>query len=146
MNNAGAPEKYEGLLDNTHAPGRSQRTGTQLLNSELSSNSLAYVRVIRNHTGFRLHQTQRLLLKENLKSTSYSRLTSAEGRVHRRAFSKRVKDTQIRLWENNTGQAWPRYSEDLLNAQGKVLRKAGDPLMLTMLSRIFMVAHMSGGI
>jgi len=27
----------------------------------------------------------------------------------------------------NTGQKWPRYSEDLVNEKGRVLRRAGDP-------------------
>jgi predicted ribonuclease toxin of YeeF-YezG toxin-antitoxin module len=38
-----------------------------------------------------------------------------------------VKNAQIAEWERQTGQAWPRYAEDVLNAKGKVIAKKGQP-------------------
>jgi predicted ribonuclease toxin of YeeF-YezG toxin-antitoxin module len=70
---------------------------------------------------------QRTRLAENLRTNSYSRLSMEAGQAHRRLFTQRVKNAQIAEWERQTGQAWPRYSQDLVNAEGKVLRKAGDP-------------------
>jgi hypothetical protein len=82
---------------------------------------------IEQHTGFRLHPAQRAELMKDLSTNSYTRLSSAAGAAHRRGFTTRVKNAQIAEWERQTGQAWPRYAQDLLNADGKLLRKAGDP-------------------
>lgn len=31
------------------------------------------------------------------------------------------------MWEEKTGQEWPKYSEDVLNEAGEVIRTAGQP-------------------
>jgi hypothetical protein len=111
---------WETLRQNGLAPTSSLR-GTQF-----SQNVRRYMDAIEQHTGFRLHPSQRARLADDLRTTNYSRLSSEAGRVHRRGFTQRVREAQIAEWERQTGQAWPRYTEDLLNAEGKVLRKAGD--------------------
>ncbi|MCO6454946.1 MAG: hypothetical protein J5I93_06570 [Pirellulaceae bacterium] len=98
-----------------------------LLSSEFSQNVRTYLNTIENHTGFRLHPAQRARLIDDLRTNSYSRLTSEAGRQHRRGFTQTVRRNQIAEWERQTGQTWPRYAEDLVNENGTVLRRAGDP-------------------
>lgn len=64
---------------------------------------------------------------DNLRTTRYSRLGTEAGEVHRRGFTATVRRNQIAEWERMTGQTWPRYTEDLVNESGTVLRKAGSP-------------------
>ncbi len=98
-----------------------------LRGTAFSQNVRSYIDAIERHTGFRLHSSQRTRLADNLRTNSYSRLSSEAGEAHRRLFTQRVKNAQIAEWERQTGQAWPRYTQDLVNSEGIVLRKAGDP-------------------
>lgn len=52
---------------------------------------------------------------------------AASGPPRRRLFTQRVKNAQIAEWERQTGQVWPRYAQDLVNVDGTILRRAGDP-------------------
>lgn len=45
--------------------------------------------------------------------------------INRKLFNS-AKDKLIEEWEENTGEIWPRYEEDLLNEAGKIIRKKGD--------------------
>lgn len=70
-------------------------------------------------------QNQRELIKKALKENDYKKLESEATQMSRREF-ERIKTTVINEWERNTGQTWPRYTEDVVNDAGKVIRKAGD--------------------
>jgi len=120
---ADSVEEAERLVDD--ALGIAPNTG--LRGTAFSQNVRSYIDAIERHTGFRLHSSQRTRLADNLRTNSYSRLSTEAGETHRRLFTQRVKNAQIAEWERQTGQAWPRYAQDLVNAEGKVLRKAGDP-------------------
>lgn len=57
----------------------------------------------------------------------FTRLSPELAKIHRAEFN-RVKDELIGQWERNTGQIWPRYTEDILAKNGvTVARKAGGP-------------------
>ncbi len=105
---------------------RSADSSPGLLSSDFSRNVRQYVRTIESNTGYRLHPAQRSKLIDDLRSNSYSRLNSQAGRMHRRGFTESVREAQIAEWERQTGQAWPRYANDVLNAEKTVLRRAGD--------------------
>lgn len=105
---------------------RSANSSPGLLSSEFSQNVRQYVRTIESNTGYRLNPTQRAKLIDDLRSNSYSRLSSQAGRTHRRGFTQSVREAQIAEWQRQTGQAWPRYANDVLNAEGTVLRRVGD--------------------
>ena len=89
--------------------------------------SLTYLKAIEKHTGFRVGSAQRKMLMDSLRANKYTRLTTKMAKKHRRKFTTSVKNTQIGLWEKHTGQIWPRYSADLYNAEGTLLRSAGQP-------------------
>jgi hypothetical protein len=108
-------------LAGTNAP------NTGLRGTVFSQNVRSYIDAIERHTGFRLHSSQRTRLADNLRTNSYSRLSTEAGEAHRRLFTQRVKNAQIAEWERQTGQTWPRYAEDVLNAKGKVIAKKGQP-------------------
>ena len=98
-----------------------------LLNTELSKNARRYLRDIEQQTGLAVHPSQRAELAAHLRTHSHTRLTTEAGEAHRRLFSV-TKDDVIAIWEKNTGQAWPRYTQQVVSQRtGKVLRKAGDP-------------------
>jgi hypothetical protein len=94
--------------------------------THLSAQSREYLRDIAARTNRAVHSSQYEHLKEALRTTDFERLTPAETRAHRNAFNK-VKDDLIAEWERNTGQEWPRYATDVLNDEGKILRRAGQP-------------------
>ena len=65
-------------------------------------------------------------LKDALRKRTFTKLTPAQTKVHRRQFSG-VKDDLIRQWEQNTGRQWPRYQEQVLSKKGVPYREVGDP-------------------
>jgi LysM repeat protein len=85
-----------------------------------------YIRQMEAETGLKVGRQQRQLLVEHLQKTAHTRLAKVESVAHRRAF-QRIKNDLVKEWETRTGQMWPRYSEDVLSASGKVVRRAGDP-------------------
>lgn len=92
---------------------------TPLLNSPFSRNALEYSRAIEAQTGLRIQATQRAALIDNLRMTSYSRLSAEAGRLHRMGFTQQVRAAQIAEWERQTGQVWPRYTQDVLRGRLK---------------------------
>ncbi len=95
--------------------------------TRLSKDVRHYLNVIEQHTGLRVHKKQRGRLVADLRAKRYTRLSPEGGKTHRKSFSKKVKDDAIAEWEKQTGQAWPRYTDDLVNEKGAVLRGKGDP-------------------
>ncbi|MHC5436244.1 HNH endonuclease signature motif containing protein, partial [Listeria welshimeri] len=86
-----------------------------------------YVKDIESRTGRELNKSQLEKIKEALRNKEYTKLSPNETKIHRRKFDS-IKDTLIDEWEIQTGQKWPRYSEDLISEKtGKILRRKGDP-------------------
>lgn len=66
------------------------------------------------------------MLTDNLKGNKYSKLTTEAGKAHRNKFTTEVKEKLITEWEQETGQVWPKYTEQVLSKNGTVLRDVGD--------------------
>ncbi len=87
----------------------------------------SYLRDVEAKTGVRIHESQKGPLKEALREESFGPMSPTDVARHRRAFN-RVKNDLIEEWEANTGQTWPRYTEDLPTKAGDGFsRYAGDP-------------------
>lgn len=53
-------------------------------------------------------------------------MSPIETAKHRAEFDK-VKNKVIKEWEENTGQKWPVYNENVISEKtGKIIRKQGD--------------------
>jgi predicted ribonuclease toxin of YeeF-YezG toxin-antitoxin module len=122
----GAPVGPSALTKSTSKQ-RSHSPNTQrgLVSTQFPQNARRYFRAIENKTGFRLHKSQRAKLIESLQEKSYSRLSTEASQKHRRGFTQTVRDAQIMEWERQTGQLWPQYAEDVLSADGRLIRRAG---------------------
>ena len=59
-----------------------------------------------------------------MRTNEYTRLTPEEASKHRAAFNKNRTDL-IKDWENNTGQVWPTYAEDVVSNSGTITRRVG---------------------
>ena len=94
--------------------------------TQLSRDARRYMNDIEAQTGLRVSAMQRRLLAEALRERQFTRLTAEEAARHRAEFN-RLRPVLIRQWEQNTGQAWPRYTQDVLSRNGTVIRRAGDP-------------------
>ncbi|WP_342492470.1 T7SS effector LXG polymorphic toxin [Bacillus sp. FSL M7-0003] len=85
-----------------------------------------YIRDIEGRTGRELPKKQTEKLKEALRNKEYKKMTPIETAKHRAEFDK-VKNTVIKKWEENTGQKWPEYNENVISEKtGKIIRKKGD--------------------
>ena len=85
-------------------------------------------------TGRKIPQKQIDKLKDALRSKKYSKVSKEEAARNRFVQFDRVKDRLIEDWERETGQAWPRYTEDVMSKDGtKVVRKAVDEMRTTSL-------------
>ncbi|WP_328225053.1 pre-toxin TG domain-containing protein [Sutcliffiella cohnii] len=85
-----------------------------------------YIRDIEGRTGRELPKNQIEKLKEALRNKEYKKMTPIETAKHRAEFDK-VKNKVIKEWEENTGQKWPVYNENVISEKtGKIIRKQGD--------------------
>jgi len=84
-----------------------------------------YINHLQEITNRKLHPKQIEELKNALRGKKYEKLSPAETIKKRKEFNK-VKDKLIKEWEEKTGQDWPTYSEDIINKDGKIIRKKGD--------------------
>jgi hypothetical protein len=84
-----------------------------------------YVKDIEFNTGKKIHKSQKEKLKDALRNKNYERLSPREIAKHRAEFNRK-KNKLINEWEQNLGENWPRYKEDVIGKNGKVVRKAGD--------------------
>ena len=110
------------FLANQSPPKGESGSKTQTFNSNMIRH---YVRDIEIRTGRSIPRNQREKLKEALRSKEYKKLTPEQTRKHRLEFDS-VKEKIIREWEENTGQTWPRYSEDVISDKtGRVIRRKG---------------------
>ncbi|HRL67107.1 MAG TPA: hypothetical protein PLA28_09040 [Ottowia sp.] len=85
-----------------------------------------YLNDIKAQTGLAVSPKQQKLIDEALAKNDYTRLSTAESKAHRAQFNK-VKNELITQWEKQTGQSWPRYTEDLYSKNGTQVRRAGQP-------------------
>ena len=85
-----------------------------------------YLNDIQAQTGLAVSPKQHKLIDQALAKTDYTRLSVAESKAHRAQFNK-VKNELITQWEKQTGQSWPRYTEDLYSKNGTLVRRAGQP-------------------
>ena len=85
-----------------------------------------YLNDIQAQTGLAVSPKQQKLIDQALAKTDYTRLSVAESKAHRAQFNK-VKNELITQWEKQTGQSWPRYTEDLYSKNGTLVRRAGQP-------------------
>lgn len=82
--------------------------------------------ILRRKLALKLRQISALTLPMCFER-EFTRLSPELAKIHRAEFN-RVKDELIGQWERNTGQIWPRYTEDILAKNGvTVARKAGGP-------------------
>lgn len=61
-----------------------------------------------------------------MREKEYVKLSAVETAKHRSKFSKNLKDSLIKQWEEKTGQAWPRYEENVYSKRGEISREKGD--------------------
>src|SRR5690606_8968139 len=95
--------------------------------TQLSSQSRRYLNDLEAQTGFKVTADQRTNLANALREQEFTKLSPDLAKTHRAEFN-RVKDDLITQWEQSTGQAWPRYTEDVLAKNGvTVVRRAGQP-------------------
>lgn len=85
-----------------------------------------YIRDIENRTNFKIGLKQLNELKEALRKNVYGKLTPAQTEAHRKLFTSKVKNELIKQWEAETGQSWPRYTTNIFDQDGDIVRKIGD--------------------
>ncbi|MEN1970025.1 hypothetical protein WMZ97_18365 [Lentibacillus sp. N15] len=85
-----------------------------------------YIRVVEYKTGLNLDKRQIKLLKAALRENKYKKMTPLETLKHRSKFNS-MKNKLISEWEVQTGQKWPRYTEEVYDKRGRVVRDIGQP-------------------
>ena len=81
-----------------------------------------YFKHIQEVTGKEIHQKQIDKLKDALRKKEYKRLSAEETELHRIDFNKK-RLSLIKEWENQTGQKWPTYDEDIFENGKKIATK-----------------------
>ncbi len=85
-----------------------------------------YIRDVERRTGRELPKNQIEKLKVALRNKEYKKMSPIETAKHRAEFDK-VKYKVIKEWEENTGQKWPLYNENVISEKtGKIIRKQED--------------------
>ena len=85
-----------------------------------------YIDEVERITKREIQKPQRELLDKALKENDYAKLSAEATRLARWEFGN-SKGTLIKEWEKRTGDIWPRYTEDVLNEAGQIVRRAGQP-------------------
>ncbi|SDM25696.1 hypothetical protein [Sediminibacillus halophilus] len=111
----------------TKADGASVSLGVKGTGNKIDSDTIKkYIRDIEGRTGRELPKNQTEKLKEALRNKEYKKMSPIETAKHRAEFDK-VKNKVIKEWEENTGQKWPMYNENVISEKtGKIIRKQGD--------------------
>ncbi|MEG7335467.1 ribonuclease YeeF family protein [Bacillus sp. 0102A] len=106
---------------------RSERSNNKGTVNKIDSDTIKkYIRDIEGRTCRELPKNQIEKLKETLRNKEYKKMSPIETAKHRAEFD-RVKNKVIKEWEENTGQKWPVYNENVISEKtGKVIRKKGD--------------------
>jgi predicted ribonuclease toxin of YeeF-YezG toxin-antitoxin module len=85
-----------------------------------------YLKETEKITGRVIPKNQKELIDKAIKENDYSKLSPQGTAEHRQEFNK-VRPTVIGDWEKNKGEKWPTYDKDVLDNEGNVLKKAGQP-------------------
>ncbi|WP_061808726.1 ribonuclease YeeF family protein [Rossellomorea vietnamensis] len=85
-----------------------------------------YIRDVEAKTGLKLHKSQINNIKSTLRENVYNKMTPLETLKHRNKFNS-LKNKLINEWEEETGQVWPRYTEEIYDRKGRLLRDIGQP-------------------
>ena len=85
-----------------------------------------YVDEIEKITSREILSQQKELLEKALKEQDFSKLSKEDYALAKRDF-KNKKAELIQTWEIMTGNEWPRYTQDVLNEAGDVVRRVGQP-------------------
>lgn len=94
------------------------------LSLKFDSKWTAYLDDIEMQTGVKIQKKQRKALLNELRNNSHEiKLVGTEYRQHRKDFND-MKADLIKAWEDNTGQKWPTYSQDVIS------KKKGDVYIL----------------
>ncbi|WP_299005962.1 hypothetical protein [uncultured Shewanella sp.] len=95
--------------------------------TKLSSDARKYLDDLEQQTDFSVNAEQRGHLADALREKEFTKISTHAAKKHRREFNT-AKNKLISEWEKNTGQIWPRYTENLMSKDGtKINRKAGQP-------------------
>ncbi len=85
-----------------------------------------YVKEIGEITKLPVPDKQVSLLKEALQTKEFVKLSDLGQKAHRKEFNK-IRNKLIAEWEQNTGQKWPVFQNDIYNHnQTKILRNKND--------------------
>ena len=84
-----------------------------------------YMTEIEKITKREIPKQQKEMVEKTLKERDFVKLDKEEVIVKRGEFSNSRKKL-IEKWEEETGEEWPRYLEDVVNENGIVIRRAGD--------------------
>ncbi|MEK4748078.1 hypothetical protein NST77_11020 [Niallia sp. FSL W8-0177] len=103
--------------------GKGTTKGTVKIDYDLAKD---YIRDVESKTGLKLHKSQIERLKGTLRENKYEKMTPLETLKHRNKFNS-VKNKLIKEWEENTGQTWPRYTEEIYDKKGRLARDIGQP-------------------
>ncbi|APM40253.1 hypothetical protein [Clostridium kluyveri] len=102
--------------------GEGNKGASKAINPEWQS----YFEDIEANTGRNLtHEQKNSVIEEIGKNPHNQKLTGQAYKDHRADFNNQ-KDDLILEWEQNTGQTWPTYENDVLSKNGNVYIKAGD--------------------
>ena len=83
-----------------------------------------YLLDIEKITGLPIQMKQRDKIQSALNSKTYTLLSTRERRNHKKAFNGK-KHLLIGDWEEETNQVWPKYTENIYNEKGKLIRSIG---------------------
>ncbi|SMP36614.1 fibronectin type III domain-containing protein [Flavobacterium hercynium] len=117
------PELSEKLVENI----KKVKNAVELVGKYDWGTAKRYFAHIQDITGRQVLQVQVDKLKEALRAKEYKKLSPAEVTKHRKKFTSKVKNKCIEDWERETGQKWPRYTEEVLDKNGDVVRAIGTP-------------------
>lgn len=85
-----------------------------------------YFKEVENYTNREIKPVQLEKLNKALEEDDFFKLDPDKTKIHRQHYNNE-KEKLIEGWENNTGDKWPVYSQDVLNNAGEVLRMKGQP-------------------
>jgi hypothetical protein len=84
-----------------------------------------YLDHVESVSGVEISNKQRGLIERDIETHTYTKLSPEDSQQRRREFNY-VKKELISDWERNTGKEWSRYSQNVYNNDGKVIRRAGN--------------------
>ena len=102
----------------------SDKTNTNRIDF-LSKDFQNYIKKIEDYSTSKILADQLDKVNEFLVENKIEPISPEENRKKRIEFANN-KNSFIKKWERENGKEWPRYSEDLIDEKGNVIRKKGD--------------------